>query len=77
MAWEADFNAGAAGFVTADEMLFAFQAIGATVILLWVVWIFITSYQAWGLGEIKASQMMFLWARAVLVLSILLYLFVN
>jgi len=77
MAWEDDFNAGAGGFITADQALFVFQAIGATLILLWAAWIFVTSYHSWGDGSISGSKMLFLWARTVFVMMVLLWLFTN
>jgi|CEGF01.1.fsa_nt_gi hypothetical protein len=77
MSWKTDFNTGANGFLTADSVLFAAQSIGATLMFIWVAWVCLQAYQDYGNEQIKSSQMIFLWFRAVFALSVVLYLLVN
>ncbi|SEG89157.1 DUF3262 family protein [Marinobacterium lutimaris] len=77
MSWKTDFNTGASGFLTADDTLFAMQAIGATLILTWVAWVCVLAYKDYASEKIKGNQVIFLWFRAVFALSVILYLLVN
>ena len=77
MTWKADFDTGANGFITADDALLAVQVIGATIVFIWAAWVLLKSYQDWAAGNIKGGQMLFVWARIVFLMMILLFLFVN
>lgn len=77
MSWKTDFDTGANGFITADDALLASQAIGATLLFIWVAWVCILAYKDFSNGRIRGSQMMFLWFRAVFLLSVILFLLVN
>ena len=77
MTWKTDFDTGANGFITADDALLAVQGIGATVVFIWAAWVLLKSYQDWATGKIKGGQMLFVWARAVFLMMVLLFLLVN
>lgn len=77
MTWKTDFDTGANGFITADDVLLAVQAIGATAVFIWAAWVLLKSYNDWAAGKIKGGQMLFVWARAVFLMMVLLFLLVN
>lgn len=77
MTWKTDFDTGANGFITADDALLAVQTIGATVVFIWAAWVLLKSYQDWASGKMKGGQMLFVWARVVFLMMVLLFLLVN
>jgi integrating conjugative element protein (TIGR03758 family) len=71
------FEEGTGGSFSAVELLWAIQAIGATVAILYVAWLCYFAYINWGDDQIKAKQMLTIWARSVFVLMVILYLLIN
>ena len=76
-AQNAAFLEGTGGNFSASQLLFSIQAIGATVVLLYAVWIFYMAYNNWGEGIIKPKDMLTIWARCVFVMMVLLYLIIR
>ncbi len=68
------FEEGTGSFVTAPEMLFTVQAIGTTVVFLYVAWIFYRAYINYGDGDIKSKDMIIIWFRGLFIMMVLLYL---
>ena len=68
------FAEGSGGIFSADNMLFAVQTIGATSLLLFIAWIFLKAYSEYGEGNTKANEVLVVWARAVFILMVLMYL---
>lgn len=73
----AAFEEGTGGFFTAAGLLWTVQAIGATVVFLYVAWLSYTAYIDFCEEEIKAKDMIIIWFRGVFVMMVLLYLLVN
>lgn len=73
----AAFQEGTGGSFSAADLLWAIQAIGSTVAILYVAWICYTAYINWGNDHIKAKEMLIVWVRSVFVLSVILYLLIN
>ncbi len=71
------FDEGAAGFLTASNLLLAIQLIGCTLAFVYVAWVCVASYNEWGESEISGGQMLTTWFRAIAALMVLLYLFTT
>lgn len=76
-AQEVAFEEGTGGFFTAFQMSWTIQAIGVTVVFLFVAWICIRAYNDYGTGAISAKDMIILWFRSTFVMMLLLYLLAN
>jgi len=81
MAWEADFNEGAANLLSAGDSSFLIQGVGATALFLWIVYVVIKSYNEWTLksttSTATSSDLLLLWLRALATFSVVLYLLVS
>lgn len=64
-------------YFTAENLLWAIQAIGTTVVFLFVAWLCYRAYIDYGEESISAKDMIIVWFRAVFVMMVLLYLLVN
>jgi len=73
----AAFEEGTGGFFTAADLLFTVQAIGATLLFLYIAWLCYRAYQDYADEMIKAQAMMIVWARSVFILMVILYLLIN
>ncbi|MEJ2622833.1 MAG: DUF3262 family protein [Candidatus Thiodiazotropha sp.] len=73
----AAFKEGAGNFLTAEELLWTIQAIGATAVFLYVAWLCYRAYDDYGEEVITANDMVIVWFRGVFVMMVLLYLLIN
>ena len=71
-----DFNTGAGGFITAAGMLLAIQSIGVTIIFLYVSWLCLSAYQDFCNETIRSSDMIFVWARGVFIMMVMIYILI-
>lgn len=71
------FEKGTGNFFTAGELLWSVQAIGTTVVFLFVAWLCYRAYIDYGEEYISAKDMIIVWFRAVFVMMVLLYLLTN
>jgi len=71
------FEEGTGDFFTAGELLWSVQAIGTTVVFLFVAWLCYRAYIDYGEEYISAKDMIIVWFRAVFVMMVLLYLLIN
>ena len=71
------FEEGTGSFFTASDFLFTVQAIGSTLVFVYVAWLCLRAYNDYGKGYIKANDMITVWFRGVFMMSIFLYLLVN
>jgi integrating conjugative element protein (TIGR03758 family) len=76
-AQSAAFEEGAGGYITAPDLLMTIQAIGATVVFLYIAWMCYRAYSDFGAEIIKAGDMITIWFRGLFVMMVLLYLLVN
>lgn len=76
-AQSAAFEEGAGGFLTADLLLEAIQAIGATAVFIYIAWICFRAYNDYGAEQITAKDMVVVWGRSLFVMLVLLYLIVG
>ena len=71
------FEEGTGSFFTAADFLLVVQSIGVTLMFLYVAWIMLRAYTDWGREFTKSRDMISTWLRAVFMMMIFLYLFVN
>jgi integrating conjugative element protein (TIGR03758 family) len=71
------FEEGTGSFFTAADFLLVVQSIGATLMFLYVAWIILRAYTDFGREFTKSRDMIGTWLRAVFMMMIFLYLFVN
>jgi len=71
------FEEGTGSFFTAADFLLVIQSIGATLMILYVAWIMLRAYTDWGREFTKSRDMISTWLRAVFMMMIFLYLFIN
>jgi len=48
-----------------------------TAVITFIAWTCMQAYENWANEEIKSGQMIFIWARAVFVLLVMLFLIIN
>lgn len=77
MSWQTDFNAGASSFLTVSDLLTTVQGVGATIGLIFAAWFLVKSYLEWSKGELRISGVFGVAIRAVLILSIVLFLLIQ
>lgn len=68
------FEEGTGGFITAPEMLFTVQAIGTTVVFLFIAWLCYRAYIDYGSEQIDSKGMIIVWFRSLFIMMVLLYL---
>ena len=68
------FEEGTGAFITAPEMLFTIQAIGTTVVFLYMAWLCYRAYINYGSEEIDSKDMIIVWFRGLFVMMVLLFL---
>ena len=71
------FEEGTGSFFTAADFLLVVQSLGVTLMFLYVAWIMLRAYTDWGREFTKSRDMISTWLRAVFMMMIFLYLFVN
>lgn len=71
------FEEGTGSFFTAAEFLFTVQAIGTTLVFIYVAWLLLRAYNDYGEGYIKSGDMIIVWLRGIFMMMIFLYLLVN
>lgn len=81
MAWNTDFNEGAANLITAGDASFLIQGVGATALFIWIVYVVIKSYNEWTskstTSTAHSSDLLLLWLRALATFSVVLFLLVT
>lgn len=70
---------GGAGscWMSASAMLEVIQMIAVVAVLLFVTWVCLKAYDNWAQEQIRPGDMIFIWARSVFVLMVILYLIIN
>lgn len=76
-AQSASFEEGTGSYFTAEEMLNAIQLLGAAAVFLYMAWLCLKAYQAYGEGQLKAMDMIIIWFRGLFVMMVTLYLLIN
>ena len=76
-AQSAAFEEGTGDFFTAADLLWTIQAIGTTVVFLYVAWLCYSAYNNYGAERIGAKDMITVWFRGLFVMMVLLYLLVK
>ncbi len=51
--------------------------IAVVAVITFIAWTCMQAYENWANEEIKSGQMIFIWARAVFVLLVMLFLIIN
>lgn len=74
---EQAFNDGAGNFISAANLALAIQLVGATIVILFYVWLLIRTYDEFGHGKINERQFLVIVIRGLLILMILLWIFVT
>lgn len=76
-AQSASFEEGTGSYFTAAEMLNAIQLLGATAVFLYMAWLCVSAYQAYGQGSLKAIDMIIVWCRGLFVMMVTLFLLIS
>ncbi|AHI33398.1 hypothetical protein A6779_17730 [Marinobacter adhaerens] len=63
--------------MTAANLLTLAQMIAVVAVITFIAWTCMQAYENWANEEIKSGQMIFIWARAVFVLLVMLFLIIN
>lgn len=73
----AAFEEGSGAFLTAADLLWTTQAIGATAVFIFVAWLCYRAYNDFGAESITAKDMLIVWFRGVFMMMVMLYLIIN
>jgi hypothetical protein len=71
------FKEGAGSLMTAPDLLFTLQAIGATAAITFLAWLCYQAYMDFGDGTITPTDMLIVWIRGVFILMVLLHLLID
>lgn len=70
-------NGAASCWMTAANLLTLAQMVAVVAVITFIAWTCMQAYENWANEEIKSGQMIFIWARAVFVLLVMLFLIIN